>query len=178
MRKQNCMRLFYSFCLLALAASAQDYRTEVSVSGGVGLRGAEDLSSGGYGVWTAGAGYKLNDRWTVKGEFAQHRSGVVNLFGGSLMREWERDPARPFAEFGVGAGWSRTRVTLTTPGSQPGSTVLRQFHENHGYLGVTLAAGVTCDFLERYFVRPQVRMHLMGPIYLGVQPAVALGVRF
>jgi hypothetical protein len=172
------MRLGILILVAAIMASAQDYRGEASASVGAGVRGAEDLPSGGYTTWTAGGGYRLSDNWTVRGEFAQHRKGPVNMFGGSLMREWEGDRWRPFAEFGVGAGWHRfswDNVQFNLIGERAGVVRVRS---SNGYLGVTIAGGATLDLFERYFIRPQVRLHMMGPIYIGLQPAIAGGVRF
>jgi hypothetical protein len=84
------------------------------------------------------------------------------MLRGSLMREGSGDRRRSFLEFGAGAGWQR----------------LHWFPDTNGYLGFFVAAGYTFDIGERYFVRPQFRIHLYGPPYVGVQPALAGGIRF
>jgi hypothetical protein len=89
------MRYALVLPLTVPALCAQGPRDELSASIGAGARGAEDLPSGGYSTWGVGSGYRLSDSWTLCGAFAQRHPQTLNMFHGSLMREWEAAAEAP-----------------------------------------------------------------------------------
>jgi hypothetical protein len=82
-----------------------------------------------------------------------------------------------FVEVGAGAGWHRVAGAFSGIDAQ-GRSIVVPFRETQDYLGFFLAAGYTFDLGDCYFLRPQLRVHLYGPPYIGVQPCLADGFRF